>query len=100
MIHNRSYTDLSLFKEKSWSVKVVDGFITNNRVRTQQCENCDSTSYLVAINHADPNLTLFGCGNRKCKHILMRMRISSYMDESTILGPEEIMVGNSALVSS
>ena len=100
MIHSRSYGDLSLFKEKSWSVKLVEGYITNNRVRTHQCENCASTSHVVVINRADPNLALFGCGNRKCKHILMRMRISLDMDESAVLGAEEILVGNSALIGS
>ncbi len=99
MIHYRYYSDLTLFKEKSWSVKLVNGFITNNRVRTQLCENCDSTSQIVVINNADPNLALYGCSNRKCKHILMRLKISSEAEEPEVLErADETALVNARLV--
>jgi hypothetical protein len=100
MIHYRYYSDLTLFKEKSWSVRLVDGFITDNRVRSQECENCDATSQIVAINRADPNLALYGCSNRKCKHILMRMKISSEAKEPEVLDRAEEFALVNASISS
>jgi hypothetical protein len=64
---------LCFYKVKSWSVKVVDGYILNNQVRSVQCKGCDSATKLVVGNNDDPNLILYGCGGHKCKHTLIRM---------------------------
>ena len=64
---------MSFYKVKSWSVKVVDGYILNNQVRSAQCKGCDSATKLVVGNNDDPNLILYGCGGHKCKHTLIRM---------------------------
>jgi hypothetical protein len=90
----------SLEKEKSWSVKLVEGFITDNKVRTEHCEDCDSISQIVAINNADPNLALYGCSNRKCKHILMRMKFSSDADEPEALERADEIVLENVPISS
>jgi len=68
---------LSFVKVKSWSVKVVDGYILNDQVRSAQCKGCDSATKLVVGNNDDPNLILYGCGDHKCKHTLIRMNFSS-----------------------
>jgi hypothetical protein len=68
---------LSFVKVKSWSVKVVDGYILNDQVRSAQCKGCDSAAKLVVGNNDDPNLILYGCGGHKCKHTLIRMDFGS-----------------------
>ena len=96
MIHSRYYGDLSQFREKSWSVRLVEGFIEDNRVRTVQCEDCDSSSKIVVMKYGDSNLVLYGCGNRKCKHILIRMKIDSDAEEPAVLErASEILVESS-----
>jgi len=64
---------LSIFKEKSWSVRLVDGYILGNQVRGMHCDNCDGISKLVANNFGNPNMVLFGCNGHKCKHRLIRL---------------------------
>ncbi len=68
---------MSFYKVKSWSVKVVDGYILNDQVRSAQCKGCDSATKLVVGNNDDPNLILYGCGGHKCKHTLIRMDFGS-----------------------
>ena len=68
---------MSFVKVKSWSVKVVDGYILNDQVRSAQCRGCDSATKLVVGNNDDPNLILYGCGGHKCKHTLIRMNFGS-----------------------
>ena len=69
-------------KEKYWEVKLVNGFIEDSHVRSTKCENCNSKSEVVVRNNADPDLALFGCNNRKCKHALIRMKINSEAESS------------------
>lgn len=64
---------LSIFKEKSWSVRLVDGYVLGDQVRGMQCDSCDGISKLVANNYGNPNMVLFGCNGRKCKHRLIRL---------------------------
>ena len=64
---------LSSFKEKSWSVMLVRGYILNNQVRAERCENCKSISQALTTNCSNPNLLLYGCKDSKCKHRLMRL---------------------------
>ena len=61
-------------KEKSWSVKLLSGFISNNQVRSDKCKGCASSTQLIVGNNDDPNLALWGCNGHKCKHILIRMK--------------------------
>jgi len=56
------------FKEKSWSVRLVPGYILDDQIRSHQCENCKSISQVLAIHHQNPNLLLYGCRDSKCKH--------------------------------
>jgi len=72
---------LTLFKEKSWSVRLSDGHVLNNQVRTENCGDCESRSYLVARNYSDPNVVLFGCNGHRCKHKLIRLRVNSDWEE-------------------
>jgi hypothetical protein len=64
---------LNFAKEKSWGVKLVGGFVSNNQVRSLRCKGCDSTSKLVVGSNHNPNLALWGCSGHKCKHVLIRM---------------------------
>jgi hypothetical protein len=61
------------FKEKSWSVFLVKGYVYNDQVRAKRCENCKSTTEALTINHHNPNLLLYGCQDSKCKHRLVRL---------------------------
>ncbi len=67
---------LGFVKEKSWSVRLVDGYVLNGQVRADQCAGCEATTKLVAGNNGDPDLVLFGCNGHKCKHTLIRVDLS------------------------
>jgi hypothetical protein len=69
-------------REKSWSVLLVRGHISNDKVRSKRCENCKSTSEVLAANHGNPNLLLYGCKDSKCKNRLLRLDLDA---ETTIL---------------
>lgn len=71
------YELLSVFKEKSWSVRLVDGYILGNQVKGTHCDNCEGMSKLVANNFSNPNMVLFGCNGHKCKHRLIRLYFCS-----------------------
>ncbi len=68
---------LSFVKDKSWSVRLVDGYILGNQVRGKNCGNCESISKLVANNFGNPNMVLYGCNGHKCKHKLIRLNFYS-----------------------
>jgi len=68
---------LSLLKEKSWSIRLIDGYISGNQVRSKSCGNCESVSRLVANNYGDPNMVLYGCTGHKCKNKLIRLKFYS-----------------------
>jgi hypothetical protein len=70
-----------LIKEKSWSVKLIKGYILGNEVKTNYCGDCKSTSQPVTGNYSNPNIVLFGCNDRKCKHTLIRMNVNSEITE-------------------
>jgi predicted nucleic acid-binding Zn ribbon protein len=65
-----------MMKEKSWSVRLVSGSILDNKVKTYQCKDCQSTAKLVLVNKDDPNLLLYGCNGNKCKHALIRVKVA------------------------
>ncbi len=66
-----------LFKEKSWSVRLVDGFVSENQVKARQCVGCPSASSLVVLHCGDPNVVLYGCGGSKCQHRLIKVRFEA-----------------------
>jgi hypothetical protein len=66
-----------LVKEKSWSVRLVDGYVQNNQITSEQCKGCDCVTKLVVGNNGDNNLVLYGCDGHKCKHTLIRMNFGS-----------------------
>ncbi len=78
---------LSLFKEKSWSVKLVNGYASNSQVRADRCKGCESTTKFVVGNNNDEDLVLYGCNGHKCKHILIRMNFSELSSAMETLGP-------------
>jgi hypothetical protein len=65
------------FKEKSWSVLLVKGYVMNDQVRAVRCENCKSITEALTANHNNPNLLLYGCKDTKCKHRLVRLDFES-----------------------
>jgi hypothetical protein len=65
------------FKEKSWSVLLVKGYLSNDEVRALRCENCKSTTEVLTTNHGNPNLLLLGCKDNKCKHRLLHLDFDS-----------------------
>ncbi|MGE5554752.1 MAG: hypothetical protein ACM3UY_00605 [Methanocella sp.] len=60
-------------KEKSWSVRLVKGYVLNDQVRALRCENCKSTTEILTTNHNNPNILLYGCKDSKCKHRMLRL---------------------------
>jgi len=60
-------------KEKSWSVRLIEGYVLNDQVRAQRCENCRSTTEILVANYGNPNLLLYGCKESKCKHRMLRL---------------------------
>ncbi len=68
----------SFLREKSWSVKLVQGYLAKDRVRATQCETCQATCNLLVRNLGNPNLALFGCSLSKCQHRLIRFDFSEY----------------------
>jgi hypothetical protein len=61
-------------KEKSWSVRVVDGVFSEalGYVRGIQCGDCLSRPKLIEVNPSNSRLALFGCENGKCQHRLIK----------------------------
>jgi hypothetical protein len=60
-------------KEKSWSVLLVKGYVSNDEVRAERCETCKSTSEALTSNQGNPNLLLYGCKDTKCKHRMLKL---------------------------
>jgi hypothetical protein len=60
-------------KEKSWSVLLVKGYVFDNQVRAERCENCRNVTEALIANYNNPNLLLYGCRDTKCKHRLLRL---------------------------
>jgi hypothetical protein len=63
-------------KDKSLNVFLLKGFISDNHVKAQRCENCKATSEVLAINYGNPNLLLYGCRDSKCKNRLLRLNFN------------------------
>jgi hypothetical protein len=66
---------LSLIKEKSWSVKLENGYVLGSQVKANRCKGCESTAKLVAGNNDNPDLLLYGCHGHRCKHVLIRVKV-------------------------
>ncbi len=60
-------------KEKSWKVLLMKGYVLNDQVKAEQCENCKSKSEVLRTNFSNPNLFLYGCKDSKCKQRLLRL---------------------------
>lgn len=69
---------LHCFKEKSWSVLLLKGYVLNNTVRAPSCKNCKSTTEVLVANHNNPNLLLYGCKDSKCKHRMLRIDLENF----------------------
>jgi len=51
----------------------MKGYILNDQVKAEQCENCRSKSEVLRTNFSNPNLFLYGCKDSKCQHRLLRL---------------------------
>jgi len=51
----------------------MKGYVLNDQVKAEQCENCKSQSEVLRTNFSNPNLFLYGCKDSKCKHRLLRL---------------------------
>jgi hypothetical protein len=71
-------------KEKSWSVLLIKGYVCNDQVRAERCENCKSTTEALTTNHHNPNLLLYGCRDSKCRHRLLRLDFDDEVSASFI----------------
>jgi hypothetical protein len=83
-----NFSMLSNFKEKSWIVMLVKGYVQNNHVRAKRCENCKSTSEALTLNFNKHNLLLYGCKDSKCKHRLMRLDFNAGAEQMLVASIE------------
>lgn len=74
------------YKEKSWSVLLVKGYVRNDQVRAERCENCKSTTEVLTANYGNPNLLLYGCKDSKCKHRLLRLNFDDGASKKVLYG--------------
>ncbi len=72
-------------KEKSWSVLLIKGYVSNDQVRAKRCENCKSTTEVLAANHSNPNLLLYGCKDSKCKHRMLRLDFDNEVSRELLI---------------
>jgi hypothetical protein len=80
------------FKEKSWSVLLLQGHVTNAQVRAERCENCKSTTEVLTANYNNPNLLLYGCKDTKCKHRFLRLNLENEISQKIPI--QEIQINN------
>jgi hypothetical protein len=73
------------FKEKSWSVHLINGYISNDQVRAERCENCKSKTEVLTANFNNPNLLLYGCKDNKCKHRFLRLDFDTAVSKNISL---------------
>lgn len=84
------------FKEKSWSVLLVEAHIANCEVRGTLCENCKSATQALTANFGNPNLFLYGCKDSKCKNRLLRLEFpvdASDANKDFLLNRKNSMLG-------
>jgi hypothetical protein len=72
-------------KEKSWSVLLIKGYVLNDQVRAERCENCKSTTEVLIKNFNNPNLLLYGCRDNKCKHRLLRLDFNAEIPQELLM---------------
>jgi len=75
-------------KEKSWSVRLVEGYVLNDQVRADRCLNCKSIAEALATSPNNPNLLLYGCKDSKCKHRLLRLDLTRDLPKKCMLKGE------------
>ncbi len=63
----------------------MKGYVFNNQVRAERCANCKSTTEVLAANHNNPNLLLYGCKDSKCKHRLLRLDFDAVNSNQALL---------------
>jgi hypothetical protein len=71
------YSDFRSIKEKSWSVRIVEGELQDGKIRTKHCSQCKRSCDLVAIGRGNANSILYGCTVSKCRHVLIHVDSSS-----------------------
>ena len=74
-------------KKNSGSVILVEGFLLNNRVRTEHCKDCVSSAKVIVGNLSNPNLVLFGCNSQKCRQNLIRLEIVEENENQNMIVP-------------
>jgi len=70
-------------KNKSLNVFLVKGYVSNNQVKAERCENCKVTSEVLTINYSNPNLLLYGCKDSKCKNKILRLNFDDSLLRKT-----------------
>jgi len=88
------------FKEKSWSVLLIKGYVSNDQVRGTRCENCKSTTEVLTANHNNPNLLLYGCKDTKCKHRLLRLDFNSGVSKKSLIDNIQTPISSQEAYSS
>jgi hypothetical protein len=70
-------TSFRLIKEKSWSVRIVEGQLLDGKVRATQCSECKRSCELVTVGCGNSNSMLYGCTENKCRHVLIHFKFGS-----------------------
>jgi hypothetical protein len=77
-------------REKSLSVFLMKGYISNNQVKAQRCENCKAISEVLTVNYGNPNLLLYGCRDTKCKHKILRLDFDESLSNTSIFDQKNV----------
>jgi hypothetical protein len=70
-------TSFRLIKEKSLSVRIVEGQLLDGKVRAIQCTECKHSCELVTVGCGNSNSMLYGCTGNKCRHLLIHVKFGS-----------------------
>ncbi len=87
-----------LAKEKSWVVRLANGYVLDGQVAAVMCQDCNLTPQLVLQHHDNPSLLLYGCSSLKCRHVLIRLKVFSEVLALTMEFRSEFLRDESVLV--
>jgi hypothetical protein len=71
-------------RDKSLSVFLMKGYVFNNQVKAERCENCKAISEVLTVNYGNPNLLLYGCRDTKCKQKILKLDFEDDVSKSSI----------------
>ncbi len=75
----------SFSREKSWSVRLTNGYVLDGQVKSARCRGCERKPKLLIGNDNNPDLVLFGCEGSRCRHTLIRMNLRQASEQKMLM---------------